>query len=49
MSEVKTRAEPVSPAVQREVERMIAAGELSGGDRVNESALALKLGISRAP
>ena len=49
MSEAKPRAEPVVPAVQREVERMIAAGELSGGDRVNESALALKLGISRAP
>jgi DNA-binding GntR family transcriptional regulator len=49
VSEVKTRAEPVSPAVQREVERMIAAGELAGGERVNESALALKLGISRAP
>ena len=28
---------------------MIAAGELAGGDRVNESALALKLGISRGP
>jgi DNA-binding GntR family transcriptional regulator len=36
-------------AVQRELERMIAAGELRGGDRVNESALALKLGMSRGP
>lgn len=43
------RAEPVVPALQREVERMIAAGELAGGDRVNESALAMKLGVSRAP
>ena len=49
MSEAKVRAEPVVPALQREVERMIAAGELSGGDRVNESALAMKLGVSRAP
>jgi DNA-binding GntR family transcriptional regulator len=28
---------------------MIAVGELRGGDRINESALALKLGISRGP
>lgn len=28
---------------------MIATGELAGGDRINESALALKLGISRGP
>jgi len=35
--------------VQRELERMIAVGELKGGDRINESALALKLGISRGP
>jgi DNA-binding GntR family transcriptional regulator len=37
------------PAVQRELERLIAAGELKGGERINESALALKLGISRGP
>jgi DNA-binding GntR family transcriptional regulator len=36
-------------AVQRELERMIAVGELKGRDRINESALALKLGISRGP
>jgi DNA-binding GntR family transcriptional regulator len=35
--------------VQRELERLIAVGELKGGDRINESALALKLGISRGP
>jgi DNA-binding GntR family transcriptional regulator len=35
--------------VQRELERMIAVGELQGGDRINESALAIKLGISRGP
>jgi len=28
---------------------MIAVGELKGGDRINESALALELGISRGP
>jgi DNA-binding GntR family transcriptional regulator len=35
--------------VQRELERLIAIGQLKGGDRINESALALKLGISRGP
>jgi DNA-binding GntR family transcriptional regulator len=45
----RPRTETFVVAVQRELERMIAAGELAGGDRVNESALALKLGISRAP
>ena len=35
--------------VQRELERAIAAGELKGGDRINESTLAIKLGISRGP
>jgi DNA-binding GntR family transcriptional regulator len=44
-----TKVESYVPAVQRELERMIAVGELKGGDRVNESALALKLGISRGP
>ena len=45
----RPRTESFVPAVQREMERMIAAGELAGGDRVNESALAMKLGVSRAP
>lgn len=45
----RPRTETFVPAVQREVERMIAAGELEGGARINESALALKLGISRGP
>lgn len=49
MNTSKPRTESFVPAVQREIERMIAAGELAGGDRVNESALALKLGISRGP
>jgi DNA-binding GntR family transcriptional regulator len=43
------RSESFVPSVQRELERAIAAGELRGGDRINESALALKLGISRGP
>ncbi|HZZ92873.1 MAG TPA: FCD domain-containing protein [Usitatibacter sp.] len=46
---VNTRAQSQVPAVQRELERMIAVGELKGGDRINESALAMKLGISRGP
>jgi DNA-binding GntR family transcriptional regulator len=49
VSTPKPRTESVVPAVQHELERMIAAGELTGGDRLNESALAMKLGISRAP
>src|SRR5689334_24271674 len=28
---------------------MIAVGELKGGNRINESALAIKLGVSRGP
>ena len=43
------RSETFVLGVQRELERAIAAGELRGGDRINESALAIKLGISRGP
>jgi DNA-binding GntR family transcriptional regulator len=49
MASLSTKTESHVPAVQRELERMIAVGELKGGDRLNESALALKLGISRGP
>ena len=35
--------------VQREVERLILAGELSPGERVNESALATRFRMSRGP
>lgn len=35
--------------VAREVERMILAGELSVGERVNESQLAARLRVSRGP
>jgi phosphonate utilization transcriptional regulator len=36
-------------AVQQEVERAILAGEYAPGDKLNEAALALKLGVSRGP
>lgn len=36
-------------AVQQELERLIARGELKGGDRINESGLALRLRMSRGP
>ncbi|WP_172381576.1 FCD domain-containing protein [Streptomyces sp. MNP-20] len=35
--------------IVEELERMIINGVLSGGDRINESALALRLGVSRGP
>ncbi len=37
------------PLVRAEIERLIGVGELVGGSRVNESALASLLGISRGP
>ena len=36
-------------AVQQEVERSILAGEYVPGSKLNEAALALKLGVSRGP
>lgn len=36
-------------AVQQEVERAILAGDHAPGDRLNEAALALRLGVSRGP
>jgi DNA-binding GntR family transcriptional regulator len=36
-------------SVREEVERLVGAGELLGGARINESILALKLGVSRGP
>jgi DNA-binding GntR family transcriptional regulator len=39
----------IVPPVREEIERLIGAGELLGGARINESALALKLGVSRGP
>jgi DNA-binding GntR family transcriptional regulator len=43
------RTESLTSLVRRELERMIQAGELQGGDRLNENALAAKLGVSRGP
>jgi DNA-binding GntR family transcriptional regulator len=39
----------IVPSVREEIERLIGAGELLGGARINESILALKLGVSRGP
>ncbi len=36
-------------AVQQEVERAILAGDHAPGERLNEAALALRLGVSRGP
>ncbi len=36
-------------SVRQEIERLIGIGELTGGARINESTLALRLGISRGP
>jgi phosphonate utilization transcriptional regulator len=35
--------------VQQEVERMILAGEVAAGSKLNEAAIALLLGVSRGP
>lgn len=43
------RTNSLSGIVQHEIERMILAGELLPGERLNENALAAKLGVSRAP
>ncbi len=43
------RSQSLSSAVEREIERMILNRDLSPGERVNEVALASRLGISRGP
>lgn len=43
------KAQSLTSLAQREIERMITAGEFSPGERINENALAAKLGISRGP
>lgn len=43
------RTQSLSALAQREIERMVVSGELRAGERVNENALALRLGISRGP
>jgi len=35
--------------IAEELEQMIIGGALQGGDRINESSLALRLGVSRGP
>ncbi len=43
------RTRSLTNVVQSEIERMIVDGELKPGERVNENALAQKLGVSRGP
>src|SRR5215211_4866024 len=43
------RTESLTSIIRRELERMIAGGEFRAGERLNENALALKLGVSRGP
>ena len=43
------RTASIVPLVRREIERLIGCGDLVGGARLNASALALRLGISRGP
>jgi DNA-binding GntR family transcriptional regulator len=43
------RTQSLAAIVHREVERMILSGELRPGDRINEQALAGRLGVSRGP
>src|SRR4051794_24233687 len=35
--------------IEGEIDRLIMAGELAPGDRINENQLALRLGVSRGP
>jgi DNA-binding GntR family transcriptional regulator len=43
------RSSSLTGIVQREVERMIVAGDLEAGQRINEQHLATRLGVSRGP
>ncbi|MCC7048392.1 MAG: FCD domain-containing protein [Alphaproteobacteria bacterium] len=43
------RTESLASLVRKELERMIVSGELTGGERLNENALADRLGVSRGP
>lgn len=43
------RTQSLTAIVQGEVERMVLSGELKAGERINEQALATKLGVSRGP
>src|SRR5919112_4175651 len=43
------RTESLTSLIRRELELMIETGELKAGDRLNENALAARLGVSRGP
>ncbi len=43
------RTESLTTLIRRELEKMIERGELSAGKRLNENALAARLGVSRGP
>lgn len=43
------RTQSLTGIVQKELERMILNGELKAGERLNEQALATRLGVSRGP
>lgn len=43
------RENSLSGVVRHEIERLILSGELPTGSRVNENAIALRLGVSRGP
>ena len=45
----RRRAKTLSTIVGEAIEEMIVSGELTAGDRINESALATRLGVSRGP
>jgi DNA-binding GntR family transcriptional regulator len=54
MSDVMTaiaqrRTQTLTGIVQDEIERMILSGDLVAGERINEQALAARLGVSRGP
>jgi DNA-binding GntR family transcriptional regulator len=50
LQQIKQRRSRTLPTIVREeIAGMIASGELSSGDRINESELATRLGISRGP
>lgn len=43
------RSRSLPALVQNEIERLILSGELGAGEKLNESRIALRLGISRGP
>jgi DNA-binding GntR family transcriptional regulator len=48
-SAARRRQRPLVVEVRDELERMILHGEIAGGERLNEHALAEQLGVSRGP